>query len=75
VKSRPFFYNPLLIFVNIVIVIKSIVSVLTPEENGKLLIIGQYRAREAHQISILMQITGFGGLTFERVDYSKHSIL
>jgi hypothetical protein len=38
-------------------------------------IIGQYREREAHQISIPMQITSFGGLTFERLEYSKHSIL
>jgi len=38
-EKRNFLYNPLLIFsLNIVIVIKSIVSMLTPEENGKLLI-------------------------------------
>jgi hypothetical protein len=37
--------------------------------------IGQYRAREAHEISMPMQITGFGVRTFERVEYSKHSIL
>jgi hypothetical protein len=38
-------------------------------------IIGQYKAREAHEISMPMQITGFGVRTFERVEYSKHSIL
>jgi hypothetical protein len=32
-------------------------------------IIGQYRARQAHEISMPMQITGFGGRTFERVEY------
>jgi hypothetical protein len=43
-EKRSIFYNPLLIFsLNIAIVIKSIVSVLTPEENGKLLgIIGDF---------------------------------
>jgi hypothetical protein len=40
-----------------------------------LIAIGQYRARQAHEISIPMQITGFDGRTFERVEYSKHSIL
>jgi hypothetical protein len=39
-EKRNFLYNPLLILsLNIVIVIKSIVSVLTPEEKGKFLII------------------------------------
>jgi hypothetical protein len=39
-EKRNVLYNPLLIFnLNIAIVIKSIVSVLKPEENGKLLII------------------------------------
>ncbi len=41
----------------------------------KVSIIGQYIAREAHEISMPMQITGFGVRTFERVEYSKHSIL
>ncbi len=36
---------------------------------------GQYRARQAHHISMPMQITRFGGRIFERVEYSKHSIL
>jgi hypothetical protein len=38
--KRRIFYNPLLIFsVNIAIVMKLIVTILTPEENKKLLII------------------------------------
>jgi hypothetical protein len=43
-EKRSIFYNPLLIFsLNIAIVIKSFVSLLTPEENGKLLrIIGDF---------------------------------
>jgi hypothetical protein len=74
--KRRIFYNPVLIFsVNIAIVMKSVVSILTPEENKKLLIIigdfSHFLGLETHY-NVILILSIFLGLISQLINYYNY---